>query len=738
MSQVQTLFKSKKVLLGTAGAAGIVIAIILVVVLVATLRNTEPEIKKDEKQTTALNKPVIKKDGQETVLDVESISMQASKDVSGNGKKSERTPKPKPNPDPMKAEKRTELGHGSAKPESEEEVIENGVEEVLESKSKASSPSATLKVKEKQKNPPSLPDNTKGEKTTKASGKAVGPKIQKSKTDQDAKAVDKKPEPEEIKKPNPDTSAAATKNAIEATIKLIDNDPVTKSFFSTEEPDVLKQINEAKSIEEVLGAISSTFKKHATKLNGLAKLHIGAFANYLQAKGGNATAIDALTTVQNSLNTPKDKLSAKEKFQQGLAWGSVLLNVNEESDLTLFTKSIGKSPVEVEALWFPYGILTKPEELKKLRNMKEQTEKLLEAKSEKEFINNLSQLDPQELTVEFETYIKSLELLFRDLPKLSAVFGVLSSLPLYSGDKDKLKRVAGEMLRRELKEIPLVPEENADWQIITRGLCNIAEQYENEGDLDEAGKWREFILRAEVILGLGLPDNKQYEHVFTGYKQFDTDGRDDDALVPFLNVLYSLEPKYRKSVKYFLGGVLEFDSFFIIEKIFESLDTFDADKIARNLTNVKSVEEKKHFQKGKNFYYLVPELLTFLDSDLAQKLCREYKPSFDIPSNFKFKTCAEFNSFVASQNRFIAKAEGPGAHFAKCKEALHKFLEEAKPPSFIPNIGFASWNVGQHIPEQWENLIAKYKALAEKMKDYDPVIATKMKDHVEQLEKESK
>ena len=532
------------------------------------------------------------------------------------------------------------------------------------------------------------------------------------------------------------TKMVATQSAVNETLKFIKNDSAIDRVFKMRNPKALKQIEEAKTIEQVFDAINSTFGLGSSKKTPSSVL-VKAFGSYLKAKGENETVLKALQTIQDSMVADK-VLNAEEKMHQANAWTEVIVNIREESDLKMLAESAAKSENGEHCFssssGYPCFLLSdsNQEYVEFLRiSAKEQTNCLAKANSVKEFLKILSQIDLSHFPHPLNEYLQALSFSHGLCSNLSSGLDDLTILIDYDNGDDKTGLLR-ELLEKRLKRVPKVPKCNNTWHLVPMGLRSFAKHFEEVGDMKEAEEWRAFAVEADLIFSLGLPNETKYERVFNDYRSLKECGVTEEGLSNFLNLLLTLELEYKNRVKFLLSYMVSSKSPDIIQMIFECSAELSDKQAAQNIIKCKDVIDYSLFHNGKHLYFQVPFLIGVLDDEVVKVLCKNYKHPFSIPSNLGFKETVEFKNFVNKQAELFRNLPR-----TLVSEKLDKIIQSS--PDFAPNIGFMDWRILQNSQPYGAELIDAYEALANIMDAYaDPALTRKMKEHAAQVKEECK
>ena len=546
------------------------------------------------------------------------------------------------------------------------------------------------------------------------------------------------------------TKIVTTQSAVKETLKFIKDDSKINSFFESDNPKALKQIEEAKTIEQLLDSINSTFTLSSASMKTPSSVLVKAFSSYLKAKGESETVLNALQAIQDSLGADKAEfLSVEEKMQQANAWTEVIVNIGEESDLRILTELVAKSDHGEYCLMsssgYPHFILgnSNQEFVEILRiSAKEQTNSLAKAKNLKEYLQILSQIDLSHCPCSLRKYIHALSYLHGLSGDIASGLAALKYLDNYDNSSDKTVLLK-ELLGKRLERVAKVPKDNDSWYHVPSGLRSFANHFEEVGDKKEAEEWRTFALEADIIFSLGLPNEAKYERIFSEYKGLKKAEVTEAGLSNFVDLLSNLEPEFQNGAKFLLAFMVKSESNDVVQMILKTGPALKNDhQVAKNLIRCKNFVDRRQFSYGKHLYFQLPFLIGVLDDDVVQYLCmNHHQHPISIPSNMGFKKTAEYQNFVNKQTEFFGKI-----HYLSDdkNEALKTLIDEkldklASPPDFAPNIGFMDWRILQNCQPYGAELIDAYEALASIMDAYaDPGLARKMKEHAAQVKEDCK
>ena len=525
----------------------------------------------------------------------------------------------------------------------------------------------------------------------------------------------------------------ASQSAIEEAINFIKSDSKLNLDSHSKVPEVLKKIEKATTIEQLLDFINTGIEAELFSSDPTRVL-LKAFSCYLQAKGENETVLNALRTLQNSLDIKSNMRSPKEKLQQANAWAEVLLNIKDEIDLTTFSESAGKNGANYQLdhySCYPYSVFNNQKHIEILRIFtKEQTESLTKSKNFKEFLHNLSHIDLSHSPCKFEDYVRALSYLYGSNYFSDGLYS-LANLGYYCGDNPLL---FNELLRKRLERV--AHKLTDGWKGVPDALRNFAKCFEEEGDVKEADEWREYALEADLMFSIGLPKEEKYRSVFDLYKTYKMVSK--ETLSPLLKEFATLEPLYRERSKYLLISITKSPIYIgrLLFRYFYS-NTFSADKTAQNIIKSDALRDFSQINNKKHLCYQFPLLVGVLDDDIVNKFCEDSKHPFIIPANLGFKGSEEFKEFVTAQKAFLEKFEySYDVDNYELKKLFQEKLEKVVAPDFAPNISFLDLRIYQNVKEEGGALIEAYEKLAGIMATYDSAISEKMKEHIKKMKEE--
>ena len=545
------------------------------------------------------------------------------------------------------------------------------------------------------------------------------------------------------------TKIISTQSAVKDTLKFINSDGAIKSLFNDKYSKALKQIEEAKNVDQLLDAINSTFVI-GSGMKTPSSVLVKAFSSYLRAKGESETVLSALQAIQDSLGVDKaENLGAEEKLQQANAWTEVIVNIRNESDLKMLVESVANSKIGYYCFslssGYPESLLSNSQRqplVEILRvSAKEQTNSIAKAKNMKEYLQILSQIDLSHCPCSLKEYLKALSCSHDIFSDISGAFYNLAYLDKYDNSSSDKTGLLKEVLGKRLKRVPTMSKDNDAWYMFPRGLRKLADHFEKVGDKKEAEEWRAFALEADVIFSLGLPNETKYERIFNEYKGLKRAGVTEAGLSNFLNLLSTLEPEYNNRAKFLLSRLVSGVSLNNMQNVYESIAAVDSKQVAQNLIKCRGVVvDYLNLSDGNHLNFEIPFLIGVLDDEVVQFICKKNQHPFSIPSNLGFKESVEFKNFVKKQTVFFGRLLDYNAKHQALKKMVKERLSKLAPlPDFAPNIGFMDWRILQNSQPYGAELIDAYEALANVIDAYaDPGLARKMKEHAAQVKEDCK